>query len=234
MNKIRKICCVMLALFVMCNCILMVDCNQVFAETITEENAIECFSKMSDEQLNAYIHSVAVSSSKKRATLSNNSISTYASSNGKSITWLAAAQILINNGYVCAGTLLQAAANQVTKYTESNGGIFENAITSTSKYTSFLKKAKGKSSYSTTIEYEDDVDLFLSLHKCNFTSKGIAVGTNFASYNIHVSDVYDFKLEWKDSSYKSMFVSLVNDAAWLSTQTGTLSTYPVNIYFLDK
>lgn len=41
MNKIRKICCVMLALFVMCNCILMVDCNQVFAETITEENAIE-------------------------------------------------------------------------------------------------------------------------------------------------------------------------------------------------
>lgn len=208
--------------------------NHVSATTLNlqeEVNVEENFSAMTNDELNQYIHSIR----EKDVLFGKTEMMTLSTTPSEvQLAWKAAAQILINNGYVCAGTLLNASANKVTYFTESYGGIFESTIKGTKKYKNFIANAKGKKSYTENITYTSsgNTDLFLSLHKCMMSASGQLINTVAESHEVTVSDTYDFKAELNNDTYNDLFVSLVNDAAWLSTKTGDLSTFPVNIYFL--
>lgn len=129
--------------------------------------------------------------------------------------WLAAAQIARVKGYPLAATLVE---NSVfyKNYSETNGK-FSKAIKGTRAYKRMLNKKRGSDAFSKN----DHSDLFYAINKFSFTSSSSSKGKRF-----RISDKFDFAL---DMSYDNLFVSLVNNWAYLNQNIWVLHPIQVSI-----
>lgn len=129
--------------------------------------------------------------------------------------WLAAAQVAKVSGYPLAGTLVTNSVNG-NNYYEYNGQ-FANVIKKT-RWMNIMKKNRSGSGEFTR---SDSSDLFFAIHLFSYSSFGSSQGTGYT-----INDIFDFKL---DDSYRNLFVSLVNNGAWLSQNVGVLTPIKVTI-----
>lgn len=67
----------------------------------------------------------------------------------------------------------------------------------------------------------DSSDLYFAIHLFSYSSFGSSQGTGYT-----IKDTFDFKL---DDTYRNLFVSLVNNGAWLSQNVGVLTPIKVTI-----
>lgn len=166
------------------------------------------FESMSNEELNQYISDVV----KKPQT---RGIGTAA----MQTAWLAAAQIAINKGYKCSGTLVKYSVAGVD-YNEYDG-IFKSKIKASAPYKSWCKKPT--SSYRNITFGTGTPDLYYSLHTASIKLAAASSQTGI----VRVYDLYDFDIKFMGS----LFSTIVNDWAALCTYTGILHNIDVTINF---
>lgn len=147
-------------------------------------------------------------------------------------SWMAAAQILKNNGYVCTGTLMQYSLNdwnyEETLLQTVRGSLFSKSFESSSAYASYKKKVRnGKNPSGIEFKSSDIKDLYLALHNVDANAKLTTCG----EYNAEITDVYDFALT---TSYKNVLTALVNNAAWLSQNIGVFNKINVTVATVFK
>ena len=130
--------------------------------------------------------------------------------------WFAAAQIARLRGFNLSATLVEYSLRNKNYY-ESNGQ-FASAIKKTSVYPSMRKKRNGSVVFTKAM----NADLYYSLHKCSYSSKG-----NSRVMRMTVYDTYDFKLE--KNVYADLFTKLVNNWAYLSQHMNVLNIINVSI-----
>lgn len=130
--------------------------------------------------------------------------------------WLAAAQIARVKGYPLSAKLVEHSV-WGKDYDELNGN-FAKAIRTTGVYKRIIRKGKGSDAF----EKKDNRDLFYSIHKFDYTSSGGSQGIR-----IRIHDKFDFAL---DTTYKSLFSSIVNNWAYLNQNAGVLNRIDVLIY----
>ena len=209
------------------------------------DDLIEQFEKMTDSELNQYIALIMNQNSPIENHTSSNTLDTnlvlpnakaniLKSSYGTVETaWLAAAQILSNNGYKCTAELITFSVKGLN-YTESSiyqeDGLFTKKIVKTSVFKSFFSKLKSGKKLPKGLEFKqsDDKDLYLALHNTDISSEVRLPNTAFTTYHFVISDTYDFK----KSDYENVMVGLVNNFAWLCQNTGVLKNINVKIYFM--
>ena len=192
---------------------------------------------MTDEQLVQYVDYLTVQSEQSEVpnTYSFNNISSKSRSlstpNAIQQIWLAGAQYLKNQGYTCAGTLLQYSVNNYS-YKENcpfgADGLCSSKIVNTTAFKNYYSKVKNNKSLPSGISFEssDSKDLFLALHKVNISTR--SSGVAFSPNNFTISDTYDFDY----NSYKDVLLGVINNAAWLSQNAGYLHKIPVTILFV--
>ncbi|WFR55207.1 hypothetical protein QA584_16520 [Anaerocolumna sp. AGMB13025] len=202
-------------------------------------NEVSKFKTMSNAELNKYIDDMKILSEEKNsksADLVNvSSAVVSATLSGAAdpiqLAWLAGAQILKNKGYTCAGELLEDSVNNIN-YNENAlnaNGLFSSKIVTTTAYKNYIAKIKANQTQA-GIEFpsNQNYDLFLALHNTDASTAVTMPGTIFAIYNVTISDTYDFS----PASYDSIFVSAINNWAWLSQQVGSLHSISIKITFL--
>lgn len=133
--------------------------------------------------------------------------------------WLAAAQIARLSGYPLSATLVEHSVWN-SDYSETNGN-FADAIKTTDVYQRMVENGEGSDSF----EKSDYVDLFYSIHSFSYYSS-----ENSQGVRINVRDTFDFAF---DTSYDSLFTSIVNNWAYLNQNVGVLNPIEVYIY-LDE
>lgn len=207
------------------------DTVQVSNSESSLESLNEKFDTMTDEQLNQYIDEVKESYTVKSQGRSTLSASTAKSSTNISAAWLAAAKLMENRGYPCAAKLtVNSVLNK--NYSEakvSPTGLFSAKIVKTTAFKNYLKKVKNnKAPAGIAFEKNDNADLFYSLHNTDATTKVNFPGTVIATYNVTITDTFDFSL---NTDYKSLVTAIANNGAWLSQQTGALNKIKVSILF---
>lgn len=149
--------------------------------------------------------------------------------------WLAASQILEENGYPCVAALIESSlygVDYVQPYTVAYGdsGIFQTKIKTTSAYATYcsqLKTGTATNGKLITFDSDENADLAYSLHSCTAYYTTIGVG-NLKTYSWYIYDIYDFA--W-DAEYNSPLISLVNNVAYLSQQMDVLQVIDVYIHF---
>ncbi len=213
--------------FIIITCTLFCQFDNIAANASNGQNNNINFEEMTNEELNAFISNIATSTQN----------STYSLTLPTPVqqAWLAAAQIAKNQGYQCAGMLVECSVEDIP-YTEkstfggSDGPIWTK-LSTTKAYTDYFKKLseneKITESSSLVIEKSDNADLFYALHKVDVTAeyeKRQMFGTTFETYTITINDVFDFDY---DNDYDDLFTTLVNDWAWLCQQTNVL--HPITV-----
>ena len=105
------------------------------------KNVSKEFETMNNDELNQYINNLVDSSNKQTVFSASASSSDFSNSadTTPSLAWLAAAQILKNNGYTCAGELLKCSVNN-QNYNESSIqaiGLCSKKIVTTSAFKTY-------------------------------------------------------------------------------------------------
>lgn len=161
---------------------------------------------MSVKELNTYISNLANSGQ----LYAEQNIESQSYTSPWTLAWLAAAVILIKQGFACTGTILKYSIAG-DDYSETNGP-FSEKIKNTSVFQTWLPVRN-----ETRIKFEinDSLDLFFSLHDVGITSPH---STTWGQV-IRVSDVFDFSLEAK---FDSVIVQYINDSGWLLQNMGVL------------
>lgn len=183
----------------------------------------------STEELNSYISYLAECSQDGM-----NARYTVPTGSGQA-AWLAAAEILEDNGYPCVGALIKSSLYD-TDYIEvctaayGEAALFQKTIKTTSAYSTYrtqLKSGTAVNGKLITFESSENADLAYSLHACTayYTTTGAG---NLLTYSWYIYDVYDFA--W-DDEYNSPLISLVNNVAYLAQQVNVLQVIDVYIYF---
>lgn len=195
---------------------------------IKNNNLIECKEKLSDmsvEELNDLIDNIA----KTCSTPETRGVSVPTSD--VELAWLAAAEIARKNGYPCSATLVEYSIkniNYLEEFDMSNGGLFQSTISKAPKYKNYVSKMKvSLEGLPEGIEFTGK-DLFYSLHDVGITAKKIGSGS-FATYNITITDIYNFDLE----RYDDLFTGLINNWAWLCQQNGVFHPISIKIYMFE-
>lgn len=191
----------------------------------------EIFSGWENDELNEYIDYLA----------SNSSMQTRASvpTGSGQAAWLAAAAI-VEDEYPCVAALISSSvfgqdyAELVPLNAEDVTGLFQTKIKSTSQYRNYVKQLQAGSAKNgelMTFESSTNADLAYSLHSCTayYTTFEPLLGIGSNTYDWYIYDKYDFA--W-DEEYNSPFISLVNNAAYLSQQIGALNEIDVYIHFV--
>lgn len=207
----KKFLCVILSLL-MCTSL----CAPVFAAAPDELNfqgstdgaaMAPDFSSMSVDELNAFIHSIALQ-------YDDNSTRT-PRSNVIRLAWIAAAEIASKVGYPCAGAVVKSSALG-EDYIESNGLLAET-IETTSAFASWKKTSID----SIVFEKSDNSDLFYAIHKADISLTG-----NSSGARARITDTFDFEFE---TDMEDMFSTLVNDWGWLSQNINALTEISVQV-----
>lgn len=114
-----------LSLFLNLTTYASVDMNQNSDSTNSSlKDAIKQFETMSNEELNQYIDNI------KNSYFTESTYSISSANTSPSLAWLAAAQILKNNGYTCTGELIKDSVNN-QNYSENSlsaSGLFSKKI----------------------------------------------------------------------------------------------------------
>jgi hypothetical protein len=135
-------------------------------------------------------------------------------------------------GNTCTAKLLEYSVLG-KNYTETQvapNGLFAKKIVSSSAFTSYLKKVKNnKAPAGIAFEKSDNADLFYSLHNTDASTKVNFAGTALATYNVTITDTFDFSLNTDD--YKDIITTSANNYAWFSQNTGALNVIDVKISF---
>lgn len=189
----------------------------------------EIFSTWSNDKLNAYISYLAEETEQQSATRAS-----VPTGNGQA-AWLAAAAI-VEDAYPCVAALIESSVLGVN-YSEvisvssgDNSGLFQAKIKTTSQYSNYVKQLKAGTATNgklMTFTASQNADLAYSLHSCTayYTKSGSG---NLTTYSWYIYDLYDFA--WNED-YNSPFITMVNNAAYLSQQIGALKAISVYIYF---
>ena len=193
------------------------------------EQISEVLSTWSTDELNDYISYLAEASS------SNANLRYTVPTGSGQAAWLAAAQILEENGYPCVAALIESSlhgVDYVQNYTVAYGdsGIFQTKIKTTSAYATYRAQLKAGTAVNgklITFDSSENADLAYSLHSCTAYYTSIGAG-NLKTYSWYIYDVYDFA--W-DAEYNSPLISLVNNVAYLSQQMNVLQVIDVYIHF---
>lgn len=192
----------------------------------------EIFSNWTDEELNDYISYLATScQGQERA---------YVPTGNGQGAWLAAAAI-VKDKYPCVAALItssvlgQAYVESVPTNADDVTGLFQTKIKSTAQYKNYVRQLQSDSAKNgqlMTFESSENADLAYSLHSCTAyytTYESPFVNMPGNTYYWYIYDKYDFA--W-DEEYNSPFISLVNNAAYLSQQIGALNEIDVYIHFM--
>lgn len=169
--------------------------------------------KMNDRELNAFISDVAREAQRSRAV---NPLLLR-------LAWYAAA-LLAEPTYPCAAALVKSSALWLN-YTETTKkpGLISTTIRNSSTY---QRWAVTFSDPCITFETSDIPDLFFALHKADI----VLVSHSARGGEIRVTDTFDFALM---TDYDDVFVTVVNDWAWLSQQGNALKPISVTLTFMD-
>lgn len=165
------------------------------------------FSNMSVEELNSFIHSIAIQSAGNNTTTSRSDII--------SLAWIAAAEIASRVGYPCAGAVVKSSALG-QDYIESNGLLAET-IETTDVFTTW----KSNPEKYIIFKKSDNSDLFYAIHKAD-----ISVTGNSSGARARITDTFDFEFE---TDMEDLFSTIVNDWGWLSQNIGALSEITVQV-----
>ncbi len=208
----------------------------------TEESVIDTLlnanlTQMTEDELNLYIHQIA------EICQTNNTVITSPDSTNAEVpggvvpgvvgqAWLAAAQIARDKGYVCAALAVEHSVKNINikeaTHVVYGDGPFLRELKATSAYQTYLNSLleSGETNVDGSFEItkNDNSDLFYALHNVTTSATGTFPGTSIATYEITITDVFDFAL---DNDYDDLFTTLVNDWAWLCQQTDVL--YPITI-----
>lgn len=204
---------------------------------IKEEHAnlTKKFEKMSTRELNKYIDNIRRESLKLDKTTSNEIKSNEIKSNEVmsilpdirpiiEAAWLAAAEIPKRKGYECAGTLIQYSVfNQ--DYNESGSGMIIDKIRVSSEYLNHIQSIPNPNLPTSELLTFTQGDLFYALHTVT-----LSTAAGYPYFYNHVYDLYDYDLEL---DYSSIFVTSVNNWAWLCGQTYVLNEVDVNLSFYN-
>lgn len=197
----------------------LISSSYVSATQVSEENYVnsmtEQFHNMTNEELNEFITNVSLNQESNYATASVTGIYSVE----LKLAWLAAAQIAINLGYPCAGTLVSKSVANSDYYEDS--GSFASKIKATTAYKNW---SKNTSISSVEIVKSDNADLFYALHNVNIN----IIGSSSSGARVLVADVFDFAF---DNNYDDLFTTAVNNWGWLSQQIHILNPISVTIYF---
>ncbi len=186
--------------------------NSELALPLELEELEEKFKQMSNAELNSYISNVVNAAQ-------TNGVSSGATVAAMKAAWLAAAQVAINKGYKCAGTLVKYSVLGST-YRETDG-IFKAKIKGSAPYKAWTKKPS--MNYKNITFTSSTPDLYYSLHTASIK----VLTANSSTGIIRVYDLYDFDIKFMGS----LFSTLVNDWAALCMYTGVLEKVEVYIDF---
>lgn len=164
------------------------------------------FSSMSIEELNEFIHNIAIQSSggndaTSRAVIVN-------------LAWIAAAEIASKSGYPCAGAIVKSSALG-EDYIESNG-LLAKTIETTAAFAHWKLNFEEES---IVFERPDNIDLAYAIHKADIRFNG-----NSSGGRAIITDTFDFDFE---TDMEGLFATIINDWGWLSQFIGAL--YVINV-----
>ncbi len=180
-----------------------------------------CLSNYSSEQLNDIIASIKASADSNGIDVPTGNLQ---------LAWLCAAQIAKDHGYPIAGSIVEASVKNYP-FQVFNGQI-GTTIKSTNVwknyYSNLVNNNIERDDSSFAFEKYDNADLFFALHNVEVHSRKAAPYVAFdKSYNVNIHDVFDFEY-WR---YNDLFVTLINNWAWLCQQAGVLNPITVDIDF---
>ncbi|PXV87345.1 hypothetical protein C8E03_110106 [Lachnotalea glycerini] len=196
------------------------------------ENLSNQFDTMTAEELNQYIGD-NIQELENQNSQSLNQIPCNKSTSTKvSAIWLAGAKYMEKKGNTCTAKLLEYSVlgKNYTETQISPNGLFAKKIVTSSAFTSYLKKVKNnKAPAGIAFEKSDNADLFYALHYTDASTKVNFAGTVLATYNVTITDTFDFSLSTDD--YKDIITTSANNYAWFSQNTGALNVIDVKISF---
>lgn len=122
----------------------------------------------------------------------------------------------------------------------SNGTGFSNAIKSSTEFNSICSTAQAlirqkKTSFSFTgsTSFTSNTDLYLSLHRANYTVNVVKVSEYYYNLNIVFTDLYNFESqEWESygGNPKDLVVTYINNYAYQAQCSNIIQPFNISIF----